>query len=181
MLDLMHDNMWALWLCLVIAPFVQEDAALLAAAGLAASGTAAPAPVFVVFLAALVVSDVWKYALGRAAHQLPWARRLAERPAARRAQQLLIDRLGRTILTVRFIPGARVATYIAAGYVRAPFPRFAAWVVVSAALLCALTFGAFLILGAALGERLRAWLPAVAIAIAGALLLAAWARQRLRR
>ncbi len=178
---LMHDHQWMVWVCLAAGPFVQEDAALVAAAGLAASGMVAPAPVFGVFLAALVISDVWKYALGRAAHRIAWARRLAERPAARRAQTLLHQSLGRTLMTVRFIPGARVATYVAAGYVRAPFGRFAAWVAVSAALLCAITFVVFLGAGAALGAQVRPWLPVIGLAIGGVLVASAAVGGRKRR
>ncbi|MCG8441219.1 MAG: VTT domain-containing protein [Caulobacterales bacterium] len=179
--DFAHEMTWLIYACLLLGPFVQEDAALLAAAGYAASGAANPLIVFAVFLLGLSISDVWKYAIGLAAHRFAWARRFAERGAVKAAERVLTERPARTLLTVRFIPGARMATYIAAGYVRAPFPPFAFWVVVSAAILTALTFASFLVLGAALGERLRAWLPLAALVLA-ALGLTIWAaRSRLRK
>ena len=162
----MADNLWALYLGVLLSPFVQEDVGLFAAAGLAASGASDPLATYAVFLAGLIVSDVWKYGWGRLALKSAWARRQAERPAAVKARTFLHDNLARTLLSVRFVPGLRMATYIAAGYVGAPFPRFVVWVVISAVILTVLVFGLFLVLGAALGESVRAWLPLIGAGLA---------------
>ena len=42
----MSDNMWGVYLCLIIAPFVQEDAAVIGAASVSLSGMADSVLVF---------------------------------------------------------------------------------------------------------------------------------------
>ena len=182
--ELMGENMAIVYALLVIGPFVQEDAATVAAASLAASGAAPPALVFAMFLLALLASDVWKYWLGRAAHRFEWARAQAERPSVLAAGAALRGNIARTLITVRFLPGARIATYLAAGYVRTPFAPFAAYLTLSGALFVSLIFAAFMLLGDQMGERVRQWMPvaalaAIAIAFGAALLRRA--RRRWRR
>lgn len=179
--ELMSDNILLIYGALMIGPFIQEDAATVAAASFAASGAAHPEAVYGAFLAALLVSDVWKYWLGRAAHRFEWARRHAASAAVARAGAALKARLARTILTVRFIPGARIATYVAAGYVKAPFAPFFFYLALSGALYVGVIFGAFMFLGEALGEQVKAWLPVAALGLLSVFLAAALARAALRR
>ena len=66
-------------------------------------------------------------------------------------------------MTVRFVPGARIAAYVAAGYFGASWPRFAFWVAFSALIYIALAFALFHLVGMVAGEAARAWLPALAL------------------
>lgn len=179
--DFMADNMALVYLGLIIGPFVQEDAATIAAASFAASGMGHPETVYSVFLAALLVSDSWKYWLGRAAHRFEWARRHAASGAVARAGEALKAKLARTILTVRFLPGARIATYIAAGYVKAPFASFFCYLALSGAFYVGVIFGAFIFLGDRLGERVKIWLPAVALGLIAVYLMALLLRAASRK
>lgn len=151
--ELMEAHPWAVWTGVVVGPFIQEDAALFAAAALAAGGTKNPALVFLVFLAALSVSDLWKYGVGRLAHSYPRAQRLALKFGLERARPVVERNLLKTLFTVRFIPGLRIAAYVAAGFVRAPFPIFLFGIVGSAALLTGMVFALFQLLGMAAGEK----------------------------
>ncbi|GAB4538605.1 MAG: hypothetical protein Tsb0010_17370 [Parvularculaceae bacterium] len=179
--ELLSDNTVLIYCALLIGPFIQEDAATVAAASFAASGAAHPEAVYGAFLAALLVSDVWKYWLGRAAHRFEWARRHAASEAVAHAGAALKARLARTILTVRFIPGARIATYVAAGYVKAPFTPFFFYLALSGAIYVGVIFGAFMFLGEALGEQVKAWLPFAALGLVSAYLMALLVRRALSR
>ena len=161
--DVMARNMWGVYLCLLAAPFVQEDAAVIGAASLSLGGMGDGALLFAVAAAGLTASDLWKYWLGRAARTRDWARKFAEKPAVARAQTLVLTRLGATLMTVRFVPGARIPLYIAAGYFRAHWPSFACWIALSAVLYVAAAFALFHTVGAVAGEGAKFWLPAVAI------------------
>ena len=166
--DVMARNMWGVYLCLLAAPFVQEDAAVIGAASLSLGGMGDGALLFAVVAVGLIASDLWKYWLGRAARTRDWAKRFAEKPAVARAEKLVLTRLGATLMAVRFAPGARIALYIAAGYFRARWASFAFWVALSAVVYIAAAFALFHAVGAVAGEAAKVWLPAVAI---GALFL----------
>ncbi len=174
--DLMASNMWAVYACVFVAPFVQEDAGVIGAASLSLGGMGAPAILLLLTVSGLIASDLWKFWVGRFAQNREWARRFAAKPAVERAKELVDKRLGAAIATARFLPGARIALYVAAGYFGASWPRFAFWVAASAALYVGIVFGLFHALGAALGESARTWLPvgafaALAIALAARAIL----------
>ncbi|MEM1379553.1 MAG: VTT domain-containing protein [Pseudomonadota bacterium] len=162
--SVMMENLWAVYLGILIAPFIQEDAAVIGATSLAASGMHNAAAVLAVALIGLSASDLWKYAIGALAQRSAWARRLAEGPRVKAAGDVVRERLGSAIFTARFIPGTRIALYIAAGYFRAPFQRFALFIVLSAALLIGALFGVLKVLGDLVGERAVLYVSLAAIA-----------------
>ena len=172
--DVMAQNMWGVYLCLIIAPFLQEDAAVVGAATLSLAGMGENALIFTAVTAGLIGSDLWKYWLGRAARSRVWAQRYAEKPAVRRAEDLVLNRLGASIMAVRFVPGTRIALYIAAGYFRAHWPAFALWVAFSALIYVALAFALFHVIGAVAGEAARVWLPIGALSALVLYLAARW-------
>lgn len=161
---LMTDNMWAVVLSLFFAPFVQEDAAVIGAASLAASGMVSPILVLPVAWLGLSASDLWKYGLGAAARTQPWAKKYSEGPRIKAAGELVHRRLGSAIFSARFIPGTRIALYIAAGYFAAPFPRFAVFILASAAVLLVGLYGVLAVLGEVVGDRAVLYVSAAAIA-----------------
>jgi len=162
-LTMMADNMWAVYLGLFFAPFVQEDAAVLGAASLAASQPASAPLVLLIGWMGLSTSDVWKYWLGAAARRQPWAKKFAERPSVRSAGDVVRSRMGSAILAARFVPGTRIALYIAAGYFAAPFARFAVYILATAALLLVGLFIVFWALGDVLGDRAVLYVSAAAL------------------
>ncbi|MEO0878351.1 MAG: VTT domain-containing protein [Pseudomonadota bacterium] len=178
MVALMAANMAGVYLCLFIAPFVQEDAAVIGAASLSLNGMGEHALIFAAIAAGLCASDLWKYAIGRAARSRDWARRFAARPRVQRAEKVVSQRLGAAIATARFLPGARIALYIAAGYFAAPFARFAFWIVVTALGYIGAIFALFHLIGMAAGEAAKVWAPVGALGLVGLVLALQFARNR---
>lgn len=173
--DMMVANMWGVYLGIFLAPFMQEDAAVISAAGLSLAAMGEQHLIFAAISAGLISSDLWKYWLGRAARTQGWARRFAAKPAIAKAEALVKDKLAVTLMTVRFIPGARIAFYIAAGYFNASWLRFAFWIVVSALVYILVVFGFFHAVGMVAGEQAKVWLPGVAIVTLFGYLLMRWA------
>lgn len=163
---------WGLYLGFLIAPFIQEDAAVVGAAAASSAGGGDSLWLFAAILAGLTLSDLWKYWAGRAARTHRWARRYAEKPSVLAVRERIVNRLGLTLLTVRFVPGTRIPFYVASGFFKAPFALFAVFVTLSAALYVAVAFVLFHLLGMALGEQVKQLLPVAAILLV--LGLVAW-------
>ena len=169
--DLLGNAWWAKWAWAVFGPLVQEDLAIITTAALA---TGPRQPTYSLFLAiwfGAVVSDLWKYYIGR------WILRHPKARAARnveRIQSLERDvkrRLPSTLLSVRFVPLARIPTYAACGYFGVAYWRYALWITVAAFVYIALAFFVLDMFGTMFLEEYR-WVVAVA---AGAFLLfSAW-------
>jgi membrane protein DedA with SNARE-associated domain len=141
-----------LYLVLFLAPFLQEDAAVIGAAAASAAGEGRPIAIFLAVLLGLTVSDVWKYWVGRASHRWAWAKRAAATARVANVADQVSRRLGAALTIARFIPGTRIPLYIACGYFRLSFARFAALIVVSGALYIGVAFAAAYGLGALLGN-----------------------------
>lgn len=171
----------AAYLSVFLAPFVQEDAAVIAAASAAALGAANPWLLFFALMAGLVISDTWKYWLGRYARTHAWAMRFVEKPGVQKAGRQVLKRLGVTLFIARFVPGTRIPTYIASGLFAAPFLPFFFYVVFSGVVYAGLMFGLFALLGEAIGREAMHLAPWVALAIVAAVLLASLLRGRLGR
>jgi len=156
------DPSWYLYLGIFVGPFVQEDAAVLAAATLSASNPAHFPVVFFVILAGLFISDIWKYWIGYAAHAHPKARAFAEKD---KVMNLLL-----TLMTARFVPLARVPAYVACGYFKVSYVKFCAIIGLTALLYTAIIFAACHLLGEVFGDRIELILlgfAAIILLIAG--------------
>ena len=159
---------WLAYLCALVTPFVQEDAAVLVAASASVTGMVNPLIMFVIVTIGLTMSDLWKYWLGRAAITQPWARKHAEGPRVTKAKDSVVNNLGKSLLMARFVPGARIPLYVAAGFFKASFLKFAMFIILSAMLYIGLAFALFHILGEVAGENAKKYMPIVAlIAFAG--------------
>lgn len=172
-----------LYLSLFFAPFLQEDAAVFAAAGAAAMpmANAQPGFVFVVSVAGLVVSDTWKFWAGRLAQRHPRIRAWADKPAVADAKDKVLKRLAATMFAVRFIPGTRIGAYVAAGLFGAPFLPFFAYVVASALLYVGAAFGVVHAVGVAAGRQANQVVAALVVALVAGTLLYGWLRARRRK
>jgi membrane protein DedA with SNARE-associated domain len=167
-----------IYLILLVAPFIQEDAAIVAGASAAMGALGHQALLFLSLLVGLTASDLWKYWIGRLAHTQRWAAGLANNPAILGMRSAVVGRLGVTLLIARFIPGTRIPLYIASGYFRAPFARFAAFVTLSGAIYIGIAFALFHLLGQIAGERIKTWGPLVAIVLVLVLVGASVVRSR---
>jgi membrane protein DedA with SNARE-associated domain len=162
----LSTDIWAVCAGLAIGPFVQEDTAIFTASSLSMLDETRIIPIYAAITFGLSLSNMWKYWGGRAAHSHAWARRMAEKPQVARAARLVHNRLALSLIAARFIPGTRIPLYLAAGYFKADWWRFAFWVAVSSALNVAVFFVLFRAVGAVAGKQAVVWLP-----IVGALLL----------
>ncbi len=168
--------------------FVLEDLAVLTAAGLVAGGMLPyPAALATCFLG-LWLGDVGIYALARWSGELakrwpPWR---ARRPPANLARShRWFERHGiLTIVAARFIPGARLPTYVAAGFLQIPTLRFALLTGVAGIAWVLLVFATVLFFGSMAAEHLdmtrMRYGPAL-LAVAIALALLALARKNVVR
>ena len=159
----LDNTEWFAYLCALIGPFIQEDAAVLGAASASVSGIGTPLGMFVAITVGLTISDLWKYWLGRAAISQSWARKHAEGPRVLKAKDSIVHNLGKSIMIARFVPGTRIPLYIAAGFFQASFFKFASFIFLSALVYIGIAFGLFKIMGEVAGEEAKKFLPIIAI------------------
>jgi membrane protein DedA with SNARE-associated domain len=162
----------AIALVLAVTTLLVEDLAIAAGVALATQGAIGWGLSLAAVGSGIALGDVGLYALGLAATRVPWLR---QRYGGEKSDWLKarIDRqLVSAVLLARVIPGLRLATYTACGFVRVGVLPFTAWVLVTVALW---TAGLYAV-SAAVGEALARWLgvpPAIAVTVPIALLAAA--------
>jgi membrane protein DedA with SNARE-associated domain len=169
---------WAVYLALFLGPFVQEDAAVVGAAVAAVSGQVNPLAALGFTFLGLLISDGWKYWVGRLAHSSRRASRWIADPRVQGARERVLRRLGMTLLIARFVPGTRIPLYVACGVFKAPFWRFITLVALSGALYLILMYAFVRSLGAVMGDQVRHYAPFVAIGIVATVLIVQWLRHR---
>ena len=168
----------AFYLCIFALPFIQEDVAVIAAATASLAGAESSVAIFLVILAGLSLSDIWKYWLGWLARRRSWAHRFAEKPGVSTAGRLVKEELYQTLIAARFIPGTRIPTYIACGFFESPYIRFSLFVVSTAFLYVTIMFALFHGAGEVIGERATVYMPFIAVLGIGSYILVRWLRHR---
>ena len=156
---------------IVLATFVLEDAATVLAAIAAAGGGLTVPLALAALYSGIVLGDLGLYGLGRLSSQV----RLLERfiPKSRRLQgrAWLEGRVFSVVFISRFIPGARLPTYTACGFVRGNLGQFALAAVVATSIWTSLLFGVSYKLGALLLPYLGAWRWVGAVGFAAVVIL----------
>ena len=156
------DPSWYLYLGIFLGPFVQEDAAVLAAATLSASDPQHFPLVFFVILFGLFVSDIWKYWIGYSAHASSRARKWAEKDKIMAMRDKVERHAIMSLLTARFLPLARVPAYIACGYFKMNYIKFCVIIFATALLYCIVIFAVIHLLGEVFGDRMETILGLIA-------------------
>jgi len=175
---------WAIALALVLTTLLLEDVAIAAGVALAAQGAISWGLSLAAVGGGIAAGDLGLYALGIGATRVPWLRQryIGDRSAWAREQ--VTRRLPSAVLLARVIPGLRLVTYTACGFLRVPFASFSLWVLLAVALWTGALYGLSLAIGAALAQQLGLPLPvAVALPIlvlAAAVPLWRWIHQRRR-
>ena len=182
-MDMIPDgNMWLLYLGLLIGPFVQEDTAVIGAASISVANPEHWVSIFGFILVGLIASDSWKYWLGWAARTQNWARKFAEKDKVAKMGDAVIAHAVKTLLAVRFIPLARVPTYVAAGFFSVPYLKYWLSIAASALIYTSAIFLGFHLLGEIMGEHLKTYMPLVAlgivIALVGSIGFKVWMQRR---
>lgn len=138
--------------------FVQEDVPTVSAAMFAAAGTMPWRFAFLGVFLGIWAGDGLLYWLargvGRPLLERPWARRFFNPAAVARSEQWFARQGTWLLLSSRFVPGTRLPTYLAAGFLRLPFGRFA----LVTGLAVAIWTGAIFWLARAFGSDLLQWL-----------------------
>lgn len=151
---------------IIVGTFILEDAATVLAATQVAAGNVHPAVALSALYSGIVLGDLGLYGTGRLAASWPRIERLvsAERHAGGR--RWLSQRVFRVVFISRFIPGARLPTYTACGFLRADFWRFALAAVIATSIWTSLLFLVSLRVGRLLMEHFGAWRWAGAVGFA---------------
>jgi membrane protein DedA with SNARE-associated domain len=152
-----------------ISPFVQEDAAIIGAMSIfihPETNTMASGPVVLAsMICGLIMSDLWKYWIGYAGRSHTWAQKIAGKRAVGLMGAKIVAHPGTTLLLARFIPGTRIPAYIAAGFFKLAFARFAFWIMVSALAYVGVAWAVLVSVGAIAGKTGQLY-------VAGALIVA---------
>lgn len=150
------------YLGILLGPFIQEDAAVLAAATLSATDMAHTVPILIAIYIGLFLSDIWKYWIGWAALRNDRARAFTERKHVADMKDKVQRYTLTTLLTARFVPLARIPAYVACGFFSVSYPKFCLYIAFTAFLYVAVIFTACHLLGTILGEKLMWVMPIVA-------------------
>jgi membrane protein DedA with SNARE-associated domain len=154
----------AIALALALTTLLLEDLAIAAGVALATQGAISWALSFGAVGGGIAAGDVALYAFGLAATRVPLLKRRFVGVRSERARRHIERRLPTAVLLARVIPGLRLVTYSACGFVRVPLLPFTAWVAVAVTLWTAGLYAVSVALGQALTQTLGVP-PAVAVAL----------------
>jgi membrane protein DedA with SNARE-associated domain len=172
-------------LVLALTTLLLEDLAIAAGVALATQGLVSWELSLAAVGGGIALGDLGLYAMGYGATRVPWLRRRYVGDKALWAREQIVRRLPSAVLLARVIPGLRLATYTACGFVRVPLLPFATWVILAVTLWTVGLYALSAAIGHALAERFGIP-PALAVALPIVLLALAlplWrgVRQRFKR
>jgi membrane protein DedA with SNARE-associated domain len=165
---------------ILLGTFVLEDAATVFGAMQVAAGQIPLPWALGALYAGIVLGDIGLYGMGWLAVRLPWAARLLPADARLHGRAWLSNRLVAVVFASRFLPGARLPTYTACGFVGASLARFALASVAATLVWTSLLFGVSLKVGALLLAYLGPWRWAGAAGFALTIMLIGRGVARLR-
>jgi len=151
-------------IALVLTTLLLEDLAIAAGVALATAGIISWTASLAAVGGGIAAGDVGLYGLGAAATQVPWLRSRAVGQRSAWAQTQLVQRLPSAVMLARVIPGLRLVTYTACGFLRVPLLPFCAWVIAAVLMW---TVGMYAV-SVAVGKQLSMHLgipPAIAAAL----------------
>jgi membrane protein DedA with SNARE-associated domain len=149
---------------LALTTLLLEDLAIAAGVALATQGVISWELSLAAVGGGIALGDLGLYAIGRGATRVPWLRRRYVGDKSLWARDQLVRRLPSAVLLARVIPGLRLATYTACGFVQVPLAPFTAWVALAVTLWTVGLYALSAAIGHALAERLGLP-PAVAVAL----------------
>lgn len=173
---------WVVCLALALTTLLLEDLAIAAGVAVAAQGLIAWPLSFAAVAGGIAAGDLGLYALGAGARRWRWLQRRFMPARQDWARGELVQRLPSAVLLARVIPGLRLLTYTACGYLRVPVLPFTAWVLLAVLLwtaglyVASVSIGRWLMQAWGLSAPLAVALPIVVLALAVPL----WRRFRTR-
>jgi len=161
---------------IILATFVLEDATMVAVGVMAADGLL-PVPLGLTSLATgIALGDFGLYGTGRLAASHPRLGHFVHGERLKPLSKWLKANLYSTVIAARFLPGARLPTYLACGFFAVPFSRFAVPVVGATIVWSILLFFCAFYFGIYTMTLLGIW--RWPIALAGVVLLSLISRAR---
>ncbi len=151
-------------LALALTTLLLEDLAIAAGVALATQGLISWELSLAAVGGGIALGDLGLYALGLGATRVPWLRQRYVGDRSTWAREQIMRRLPSAVMLARVVPGLRLATYTACGFVRVPILPFTAWVLLAVTLWTVGLYG----LSAAIGQALARHLglpPPLAVAI----------------
>lgn len=142
---------------IVLGTFILEDAATVLAALRVSDGELSGPLALAALYVGIVLGDLGLYGLGRAAAHHRWARRYLGGRRFAEARLWVGGRVIATVMAARFLPGARLPTYTACGFLGVALDRFALGVVAATLVWTSLLFGAGVAFGELVLARLGSW------------------------
>ena len=112
---------------LALTTLLVEDVAIAAGVALATQGALSWGLSLVAVGGGIAAGDLGLYGLGLAATRVPWLRRRFIGARTDLVREHIVRSLGSAVLLARVIPGLRLLTYTACGFVRVSVFYFSAW------------------------------------------------------
>jgi membrane protein DedA with SNARE-associated domain len=137
--------------------FAHEDAAIVAAAYARVEYGLPLGLAFLSVYSGVVAGDFFIYGLGRAAHKNAWLRARIIGPRVEQARLWMDTHLIRLVALCRITPGLLFPSFVACGWFRLPFWRFALITFVSATVYTPLAMALAILLGENVLHRLGHW------------------------
>lgn len=157
LLDLAGRSPFVQAALVIVGTFILEDAATVLAAMRVQDSSLSWVVALGSLYVGIIVGDMGLYGLGRLAASFPRLRRLVPERRQEHGREWLNRHVFRVVFVSRFIPGARLPTYTACGFLSASFRRFALAAVIATLIWTSLLFGISLRVGQVLVDYLGAW------------------------
>ncbi|MCQ9154582.1 DedA family protein [Acidomonas methanolica] len=145
----------AFWI--ILGTFVLEDATTILAAMASAQGRLAIPLALGALYVGVAAGDCLLYAMGALGKRWHFWRRFLTLPKHEHGHKWFVRNVVRVVVVSRFIPGARLPLYTAAGFFAAPFRAFALSAVSATLVWTTLLFGVSLHVGTWMNAHLDAW------------------------
>lgn len=171
-------NPWAIAAAIILATFVLEDAATIAAALLAAEAVISPWAALAALVAGIFAGDLMLYGLGAYARTHDWAKRLIGEKRMEKGRAWLKRRYVPALIGARFMPGLRLPTYTSSGFLGLPFAPFAGVAAGAGLIWTTAIFSLVYFFGAMTVDSLGMWRWSLAFVLLVCVLAAPYVIQR---
>lgn len=171
-------------LAIVFGTFILEDAATVLAAMQASTGGIPIWLALVSLYVGIVAGDLGLYGLGRLCALVPWLYRMVGEKRIRRGQDWLHGkrrRVFKVVFVSRFLPGMRLPSYTACGFLGADISQFAFAAILAVLIWTSILFTISLHIGKLLMAHFGVWRWAGAIGFAVFVVVLGWTAGWLRR
>ncbi|TNE56594.1 MAG: hypothetical protein EP340_11385 [Alphaproteobacteria bacterium] len=164
---------------IVLATFILEDGATIGACLLALDGYMDPQLALGSLIFGIAIGDLGLYGIGAYASDHPKALKYIGEKRITRGRKYLNERLTMALITARCLPGTRMPTYVASGFLRVNFLHFAMVAIIAASLWASFFFWAIFSFGQIIVEKIgsQIWMVGLVLLIFMIFLPKAWTKR----